>query len=94
MNAGKQFAAKKFKQYAANMEILVKNIFIKTHHLINLIELYHELLRRVYIIILEIFEINANLILQMSFKIFNDSVKSNDFVFTLLVFNQNLFAND
>ena len=88
MNAGKQFAAKEFKQYAANMKIIVKNVFIKIHHLINLIECYYESLRHVYIIIIiEIFKINVDLVLQMSFKVLNDSIKSNDFVFTLLVFN-------
>ena len=55
------------------MEIIVKNIFVKIHHSIDLIECYHESLCRVYIIItIEIFEINADLVLQMSFKTFND----------------------
>ena len=88
MNADKQFVVKKFKQHAANMEIIVKNVFVKIHYSIDLIECYYESLRHVYIIIIiEIFKINADLILQMSFKIFNNSIKSNDFVFTLLVFN-------
>ena len=87
MNASKQFAVKEFKQYAANMEIIVKNVFVKTHHSIDLIECYYELLRHIYvIIIIEIFEINANLVLQISFKVFNDLIKSNGFVFTLFVF--------
>ena len=87
MNAGKQFAAKEFKQYAANMRIIVKNVSVKAHHSIGLIERYHGPLRRIYtIIIIEIFGINADLVLQMSFKTFNDSVEPNGLVFTLLVF--------
>ena len=69
------------------MKIIVKNVFVKAHHSIDLIERYHELLRRIYIIIIiEIFRINANLILQMSFKALNDSIRSNGFVFILFVF--------
>ena len=87
MDANKQFAVKEYKQYAANMEIVVKNVFVKTHHFIDLIKCYYELLYRVYIIIIiEIFEINADLILQMSFKVFNDWIKPNDFILILLVF--------
>ena len=70
------------------MEIIVKNVFIEVHHSIDLIECYHGSLCRVYIIIIiEIFKINANLVLQMSFKVFNDLIRSNGFVSTLLVFD-------
>ena len=70
------------------MGIIVKNVFVKVHYSINLMKRYHGPLRRVYIIITtEIFEINADLVLQMSFKVFNDSIKSNGFVSTLFVFD-------
>ena len=94
-DVNKQFAAKKFKQYAANMGIIVKNVFIKIYYSIDLIEYYHESLRHIYIIIIiEIFKINADLVLQMLFKVFNDLIRSNDFIFTLLVFGAYSFADD
>ena len=70
------------------MRIIVKNVFIETHHSIELVERYHESSRRVYIIIIiEIFEIEFDLILQMIFKSLNDSVEINELVSTLLVFD-------
>jgi hypothetical protein len=48
---------------------------------------YHESLRRIYsIIVIEISEIDLELILQMTFKIINDSVELNDLISTLLIF--------
>ena len=86
-NAGTQFTAKKFKQLATNMSIIVKNMPVKAHHSIELVEHYHGSLRRVYtIIITEICEIKPDLALQISFKAFNNSVGSNRLVPTLLVF--------
>ena len=86
-DAGKQFMARKFKQYAANMGIIVKNAPVEAHHSIGMVERYHGPLRRVYsIIITEIPGIEADLALQMSFKAINDSVGPNGLVPTLLVF--------
>ena len=63
-DAGKQFAAKEFKQYAANMGIIVKKVSVEAHHSIDLIECYYGPLRRVYAIItIEIPGINADLAL-------------------------------
>jgi hypothetical protein len=48
---------------------------------------YHESLRRVYsIIATEISEIDFELALQMTFKVINDSIKLNDLISTLLIF--------
>ena len=70
------------------MIIIVRNVFVKTHHSIDMIEKYHDFLRRIYNIIIEkIFDIEFELILQMTFKTFNDSIKFNDFVFILLIFD-------
>ena len=86
-NAGKQFMAKKFKQYAANMGIIVKNALVEAHHSIGMVERYHGPLRRVYSIVTsEIPGIEPDLALQMSFKAINDSVGPNGLVPTLLVF--------
>jgi hypothetical protein len=70
------------------MNITVKNVFVETHHLIEIIERYHKSLRRVYTnIIVEISDITLDLILQMTFKTINDSVDSNELVSILLVFD-------
>lgn len=62
-------------------------MFVEAHHSIEKIKRYYEPLKRVYtIIISEIFDIEPDLILQMSFKAINDSVKPHGLVSTLLVF--------
>ena len=43
--------AKEFKQYAANMDIIVKNAQEEAHHSIGMVERYHGPLRQVYSII-------------------------------------------
>jgi hypothetical protein len=79
---------REFKQYASNMKVNVKNISVETHHLIEMIEQYHEFLRRVYAIInTKILDIQFDLALQMTLKIINDSMRSNELVLTLLVFD-------
>ena len=69
------------------MKIMMKNVSVETHHSIDQIERYHELLRRVYLIIVsEISEIDPELNLQMTLKTINDSIESHGLIFTLLVF--------
>jgi hypothetical protein len=69
------------------MSIEVKTILVETHHSIEMIERYHESLRRIYsIIVTEISDIDSDSVLQMSFKVLNDSIESDGLVFTLLVF--------
>ena len=86
-DAGKQFMAREFRQYAANMGIIVKNVPVEAHHSIGLVERYHGPLRRAYsIITAEIPGIEPELALQMAFKALNDSVGPNGLVPTLLVF--------
>jgi hypothetical protein len=70
------------------MNITVKNVLVEAHYLIEMIERYHESLRRIYtIIIVEISDITLDLVLQMTFKAINDSVDSNKLVSTLIVFD-------
>ena len=77
----------KFKQYAFNMGIMVKNVPVETHHFIDQVERYHESFRKIYLIIIsEIFGIDSDQDLQMTFKAINDSVGSHGLVPTLLVF--------
>jgi hypothetical protein len=79
---------KEFKQYAANMSIEIKTISVETHHSIEMIKRYHESLRRIYsIIVAEIPDIDSDSALQMSFKALNDSIKSDDLISTLLMFD-------
>ncbi len=69
------------------MRIRINIVLVKTHHSIDMIERYHESLRRIYVIITaKIVEIDPNSILQMSFKTLNDSTDSDDLILTLLVF--------
>jgi hypothetical protein len=69
------------------MSIRVNIVLIETHHSIDMIERYHDSLRRVYaIIIAKISDIDSNSILQMIFKTLNDSAELNDLILILLVF--------
>ncbi len=69
------------------MSIEIKTISVKTHHSINMIKRYHESLQRIYsIIIVEMFIIDLESILQMSFKTLNEFVESDDLISTLLIF--------
>ena len=79
--------ARKFKQYTANIAIIIKNAPVKAHHSIGMVECYHRPLRRVYsIIINKILGIKANLALQISFQVINNLVGLNGLVSILLVF--------
>ncbi len=70
------------------MSIKIKIVSIEFHHSIEMIKHYHDSLHRVYaIIVFEIFDIDSNSTLQMTFKIMNDSIDLNDLVFILLVFD-------
>ena len=79
--------AKKFKKYASNMSIIVKNVLIEAHHSIGMVARYHGSLRQVYsIITIEIFGIKPDLVVQMSFKANNNLIGPNRLILTLLVF--------
>ena len=80
--------AREFKQYAANMGIIIKNAPLEVHYSIDMVEYYHVPLQQVYsIIIIKIPGIEANLAPQMSFKDINNSVGPNGLVTSLLVFS-------
>jgi hypothetical protein len=86
-NVDKQFIAREFKQYADNMRITMKTIFVETHHSIEMIKRYHDSFRRMYALItIEISNIDLEIILQMTFKIINDSIELDELIFTLLIF--------
>jgi hypothetical protein len=86
-DADKQFVAREFKQYAVNMKIMIKTIFVETHHSIEMMKRYHDSLRRVYAIItIEISSIDLEVALQMTFKVINDSIELDELILILLVF--------
>ena len=88
IDAKKQFIIREFKQYAINIKITIKIVFVETHHSIDQIEHYYKSFRRIYtIIITKISNIDFELKLQMIFKIINDSVDFNELIFTLFVFD-------
>ncbi len=69
------------------MSIRVNTISIETHHSIDMIERYHDSLRRMYVMIIaKISDIDSNSTLQMTFKALNDFAEFNELIFTLLVF--------
>jgi hypothetical protein len=69
------------------MSIRVNTISIETHHSIDMIERYHDSLRKVYVIIIaKISDIDSNSTLQMTFKALNDSIEFNELISSLLVF--------
>lgn len=79
--------AKKFKQYATNIGIILQNTSVNAHHSIGMIEHYHRPLRQVFsIITTKILYNNLDLLFQMSFKAIKNSVDPNGLVLTLLVF--------
>jgi hypothetical protein len=87
-DSDKQFVFREIKEYADNMKIIVKIVSIEAHHSIEMMKRYHESLRRIYsIIATEISKIDSELVLQMTFKIINDSIELNDLIFILLVFD-------
>ena len=70
------------------MKITIKHVFVETHHSIDQIECYYTFFRRIYtIIITKISSIDFEIILQMTFKIINDSINFNELMFTLFVFD-------
>jgi hypothetical protein len=88
-NAGKNFTAIEFKQLASSILIEVKEVPVKAHNSVGLVERYHAPLGRAYKIIkkeLKNKHINKKIILQIAIKAVNDSAGPDRIVPTLLVF--------
>jgi hypothetical protein len=88
-DAGKNFTAIEFKQLAFLMSIKVKEVLVKAHNSVGLVERYHALLRRAYEIMKEKLKdkhIDKKIILQMAVKAVNDLAGPDGIVLTLLVF--------
>jgi hypothetical protein len=88
-DAGKNFITIEFKQLTSSMLIEVKEVLVKAHNSVGLVERYHVLLRRAYKILqkkLKDKHINKEMILQMAVKAVNDSAGPDRIVLILLVF--------
>ncbi len=86
IDADKNFASREFRQFVILMTIIIKIVSIKAHWSINVVKRYHAELRRTYQMIFENIDVNKKIVLQMIVKTINDTVDSNDLVFTLLIF--------
>jgi hypothetical protein len=88
-NARKNFTTTEFKQLISFMLIKVKEVLVKAHNSVGLIERYYAPLRRVYKIMkkeLKDEHIDKEMILQMAVKAVNNSAGPDGIVSTLLVF--------
>lgn len=85
----KDFIAKKFKQYPANIGIIIENTLVEAHPSISLVKHYHESLQQVYtIVISKIPEIKFDIALQIFLKAIDNLFTPNKLVAILLVFGQ------
>ena len=63
-NIKKNFISREFKQYAVNIDTIIKSVLVKTYNLIGMVERYYGPLRRIYYIITsKILGINKNIAL-------------------------------
>src|SRR6266567_8999740 len=86
-NIGKNFISKEFKQYTIILGIVTRNVPVKAHNLVGMVERYHGPLCYIYyIIIVELLDISKDMALQMAFKAINNSIGLNGLIPTLLVF--------
>ena len=80
--------AKEFRQYGANMGIIMKNVLVEAHHSIGMVKCYYRPLQQVYSIITpEIPGIEPELALQITFKAIHNSMSPNRIVSILQVFD-------
>ena len=94
-DVGKQFIAREFKQYVANIGIIIKNVPVEAYHSIGLVECYHDLFCQIYsIIIAKLPGIKPKLTLQIFFKAIKDSVRPNTLVSIPLVFGAYPYITD
>ncbi|KAI0994365.1 hypothetical protein K3495_g13815 [Podosphaera aphanis] len=88
-DAGSNFSSHEFRQYAASMKIITKEVPVEAHQSIGVVERYHGPLRRTCSIISQELSgkgISRDVILQMAVKDINDTADPDGLVPTLLVF--------
>lgn len=94
-DANNQFIARKFKKYIANMKIIVKNILVKAHHSIELVERYHGLFHQIYsIITIKLPDIKSDLTLQISFEVLNNLIRPYSLVSKVWAFDTYFCRSD
>ena len=85
-DAGKNFVSREFRQFASFMAVTFKSVSVEAHWIV---EPYHAVLRRVYLIIMEHLDavgVSKEVGLQMSVKAVNDTAGPYGLVSTLLLF--------
>ncbi len=85
-DAGKTFISKEFRQNAAALSSIVKEVPVEAHWSIGIVERYHAVLRRAFRIIVQEISTTNEMALQMSCKAVNDTAGPDGLVPTLLVF--------
>ena len=90
-DAGTNFVSKEFRQLTSSMAITTKAVPVEAHWSIGIVERYHAVLRRAYLIIMGelhgIGGMNKEIRLQMAVKAVNDTAGPDGLVPTLLVFD-------
>jgi hypothetical protein len=87
INVDKNFASKEFRQFFISMTIIIKTVFVEIHWSIDVVKRYHAELRRTYQMIFENLEIvSKEIALQIIVKAINDTIKSDDLMLILLMF--------
>jgi len=92
-DAGTNFTASEFQQYANSLDITTKEVPVEAAHSMGIVERYHKPLRRAYTVIMDEFKENnkntiwdRTLVLQMAVKAVNDTAGPDGITPTLLVF--------
>jgi hypothetical protein len=84
-NIGKNFTLAKFRSIARTMAVIVKEVPVKAHNSVGLVERYYAPLRQAFKIFRED-GFNREVALQMAVKVVNDIAGPDRLVLTLLVF--------
>ena len=70
-----------------NIGTIIKSVLVKAYNLINMVKCYYGPLQYIYhIITSKILGINKDIVLQMAFKVINNSIGLNSLIPILLVF--------
>ena len=95
-DAGKNFVSREFRQYCSIMNIVIKSMPVEVHWSIKIVEKYHLIFRRAYLMIMKNLivtgtgMISTNIIKKMRFqmivKAVNNTADNNDLILTLLMF--------
>ena len=86
-NIKKNFISREFKQYIVNIGIIIKSVPVKAHNLISIVKRYYSPLWYIYhIITSKILGIDKDIVLQMAFKVINNSTGLDGLIPILLVF--------